>query len=201
MEFTISVSPWDRGAYTTNKNARSKIIPSTPLTCFHWRQSVTHKFSLGRVVLPLASQSDSASSQWAEISSTQRHSGPHRRVVWKGWDCHVSVSTGCLLPPYSSTPCFPWAVRSLIITDREPPCKGLENNKNALLCSSSTFQRNSPPALCNTLFSVDLFFQQYFLLLVQNKIQLGNNMVQYNLKTPVLALHPDNPFSDPFDRF
>ena len=78
MEFTISVSPWDRGAYTTNKNAHSKIIPSTPLTCFHWRQSVTHKFSLGRVVLPLASQSDSASSQWAEIhlhSDTVDHTG------------------------------------------------------------------------------------------------------------------------------
>ena len=86
-------------------------------------------------MLPLASQSDSASSsQWAE---TQRHSGPHRRVVWKGWGCHVSVSTGCLLP----TPYFPWAVRGLIITDRESPCRGLENNENALLCWSSTYQR------------------------------------------------------------
>ena len=45
-------------------------------------------------------------------------------------------------------------------------------------------------------FSVDLFFQQYFLLLVQSKIQLGNNMVQYNLWSPVLALHS----VDPFDR-
>ena len=77
------------GAYT-NKNAHSKIIPSTPLTCFHWRQSVTHKFSLGRVlspVLPLASQSDSAaSSQWAE---TQRHqwTTPARSLEGVGVPC------------------------------------------------------------------------------------------------------------------
>ena len=140
-------------------------------------------------MLPLASQSDSASSsQWAE---TQRHSGPHRRVVWKGWGCHVSVSTGCLLP----TPYFPWAVRGLIITDRESPCRGLENNKNALLCWSSTYQRNSP-LLSAIYFFSGSFFQQYFLLLVQSKIQLGNNMVQYNLWSPVLALHS----VDPFDR-